>query len=159
MSNTNLLRLAVVVVALGVGGCGDYAAPSRPTREPESTPPTSPTPAPAGNQPFVTSITPNVGSVDGNGWSRVTGSGFQTGAMFQVDGTPVVSFVLDSSAAIFYPAPHPAGAVDVLMINPGGLSARLPAGYTYAPPSSFDFNGHWVAHAGDDYDTEMQLRI
>jgi hypothetical protein len=49
--------------------------------------------------------------------------------------------------------------VDVVVTNPGGLSSRLVAGFTYAPPGSFDFNGDWEAYAGDDYHTSMSLTI
>lgn len=161
MSHKVLIRLVTLVVALGLGACGDDGPAVKPTATPgpASQPPAPPAPGPVPTQPFVTAIAPNVGSVDGEGWARVTGTGFQSGAQFSVDGRPVSSQIIDSTSAIFWPVAHPPGQVDVVMTNPGGLAARLTAAYTYAPRASFDFNGDWIAHAGDDYATDMQLTI
>ena len=35
----------------------------------------------------------------------------------------------------------------MLVTNPDGQAARLAGAYTYASPSSFDFNGNWVGYA------------
>lgn len=161
MSNTVSIRLViVVVVALGLGGCGDEGPTVGPSPTPGSTPAPAPPPIPGpAVQPVVSAVVPNVVSVEGGAWSTVTGSGFQAGAAFLIDGRAVPGQVIDSTSAVFWPVAHAPGAVDVVMTNPGGLSARLPSGYTFAAPASFDFNGEWTAHAGNDYDTDMQLSI
>jgi hypothetical protein len=43
--------------------------------------------------------------------------------------------------------PRAAGTVDVVVTNPDRQAGRLTAGYTYALPESFDFNGAWEGGA------------
>jgi hypothetical protein len=47
----------------------------------------------------------------------------------------------------------------VVVTNPGGLAGTLTASFTFAPRESFDFNGDWVAHAGEHYETDMRFTI
>lgn len=61
----------------------------------------------------------------------------------------------DSNTVQFGTTAHEAGTVDVVVRNPGGREDTLARGYTFAPQESFDFNGRWVAHAGDEYETNM----
>jgi hypothetical protein len=51
------------------------------------------------------------------------------------------------------------GMVDVTVTNPGGFSATLPGGYMYALPDAFDFDGDWIAHAGQDFEIDMRFTI
>ena len=70
------------------------------------------------------------------------------------------SWTYDSTKiAIWETAAHAAGAIDVVVTNPGGREDRLTGGYTYEPPDSFDFNGGWIAHAGSEYDIDMRFTI
>jgi hypothetical protein len=70
---------------------------------------------------------------------------------------------VEDGATIFFPTstPHPPGQVDLTVTNPGGLSATLTRGYTYAMPESFDPNGEWIGHADghNDYLTDMRFSI
>jgi hypothetical protein len=110
-------------------------------------------------QPTVTSIAPNVVTTEGEGWATIAGSGFEGGATVMVGGRVVTSVVEGATAVTFWTVAHAPGPVDVVVTNPGGLTSRLAAGFAYAPPGAFDFNGEWEAHAGDDYLTEMSLTI
>jgi hypothetical protein len=73
---------------------------------------------------------------------------------------PVQGTVRDSTTiSLSGTPPHGGGRVDVIVINVGGLEARLTEGYSYEPPESFDFNGDWVAHAGPEFETDMRFTI
>jgi hypothetical protein len=74
-------------------------------------------------------------------------------------GTQVTAHVFDSATVRFWTTAHPSGTVDVVVTNPGGLFTTLEGAYTFAPPETFDFNGDWVAHAGDDYETDMRFTV
>jgi hypothetical protein len=55
--------------------------------------------------------------------------------------------------------PHQAGTVDVVVTNPYAEPARLAAGYRYAPPDSFDFNGTWSGYPLDGSDLSLAFTI
>ena len=61
------------------------------------------------------------------------------------------------------PPAHPAGLVDVTVVNPDDQSFRLSQGYEYVPQESFDFNGDWSAIVGhgsaDGTDMAIQFTI
>lgn len=156
---TNSIRAGIALLMLsGIGGCGDGASPSAPSGLPAPSV-QQPRPQPTAVQPSVTAVAPRTGSTRGGAWATVTGADFQPGATVRVGDGTVTTWVRDSAAITFWTTAHIAGIVDIVVINPGGLEARLIAAYTYAPPASFDFNGVWIAHAGPDYETEMRFTI
>jgi len=66
-----------------------------------------------------------------------------------------------TSFATFYtetPA-HAVGTVDLVVTNPDGQSHRVAAGYTYAPPDSFDPNGAWGGYTLHGTDTWVEFVI
>lgn len=101
------------------------------------TPQTSPgsTPQPSALQPpSVTGISPNNGSTLGTALVTIRGTGFDAregGPRVTFDGVPVtVTFVTSTTITTTAPA-HAAGAVDVVVTNPDGQSARLAQAFTY----------------------------
>ena len=135
--------VALFLVSVGVARCGGSTVAPAPTAPPA----VAPAPVPATRlQPTVTGVRPNVVSTWGT-WGTITGTQFERGATVKIgDAVKYVSFV-SSTELRFTSAPHGVGTVDVTVTNPGGLSATLPASYTYAVPDAFDFNGDWIAHA------------
>ena len=158
MTRTGLILATIILV-----GCGG-ASPSAPT--PTATSTTSSTSAPdtaiASVQPTIISVSPNVVSTTGT-WGTITGSEFQPGVTITIGGA-VLSAVnrIDSNTIKFsQSSAHAPGSVDVVVTNPGGRTATLMRGYTYAGAESFDANGEWVAHADGrgEYLTDMRFTI
>ena len=99
--------------------CGD-GAPSSPT------PPMTPA-APLS----VSGISPDRGSTSDSVMVTIRGTGFLVGSAVTLDAPATnVSFV-SSTTITALARPHNAGAVDVVVTNPGGQSARLSGGFTY----------------------------
>jgi hypothetical protein len=147
--------VAFLGLALGFSACrGEpvVTAPSGSSRAPA---------APAGSQPQIRAIIPTVSTTLGNGWGTISGSGFERGAQLWLGSAAPTHIFVENAQTIRFDgtSPHEAGAVDVIVRNPGGRLDRLALGFTFALPESFDFNGSWVAHAGDEYDTDMQFVI
>ena len=153
MTNKPQLGILLIWILLAVADCTGPAAPSP---IPPSAPPV---PQPTRLQPTVTAITPNTSSTAGGAWGTIHGTQFQSGATVRLGGVGQMASVRDDATVVFWTTSHPAGTVDVVVTNPGGLSANLAAAYTFAPPDSFDFTGDWVAHAGPDYETDMRFAI
>jgi IPT/TIG domain len=111
--------------------------------------------------PTVTAISPNVGSTSGDTPIVITGTGFQAGVTATFDSIPVAArFDSRYTDRIYLPTPpHAAGTVDVLVTNAGGQPGRLDAGYTYAVPESFDFNGTWWGYPIDGSDLPLEFTI
>jgi IPT/TIG domain len=161
MSCKLLLVVPTLLLAGALAGCDD-SSPSRSPTAPSSASSAAPQPSPqpTGIQPTVAAIAPNVGSVHGGAWGTITGTEFESGATVRLGDSNVQALVLDStSIAIWTIAAHGPGTVDVVVTNPGGLAGRLTGGFTFAPRESFDFNGDWVAHAGGEFETDMQFTI
>ena len=155
MMNRTRTGIALLMLSHGVVGCGTHGSPSAPS------PPSVQAPSPQPNliQPTAVAVAPHEGSTRGDAWATITGADFQPGAAVRLDGTQVTAYVFDSATVRFWTRAHPAGTVDVVVTNPGGLFTTLAGAYTFAPPESFDFNGEWVAHAGADYETDMRFTI
>jgi hypothetical protein len=94
---------------------------------------------------------------------KIIGTGFMPGMVAMFDGirgtaefdSPATSFTT------FYtetPA-HAVGTVDLVLSNPDGQSHRVAAGYTYAPPDSFDPNGVWSGFSLNGTDTLVEFVI
>ena len=95
----------------------------------------------------VGAVSPTAGSTGGGTTLRITGTGFQSRATVAFGGAPGTAYAENSTTIHVTAPPHGPGAVDVLVTNPDGQAARLAGAYTYASPSSFDFNGTWVGYA------------
>jgi IPT/TIG domain-containing protein len=153
---------ALLMASLAVADCGGPSGPAAPTPPPvvaQPAPESKPTPAPTGQRPTLTSVTPNVVSTSGS-WGTIRGTQFEAGATVTFGNQTFSARVVDSTEIQFPPTgTHPVGTVDVTVTNPGRFSATLPGGYTYAPPDAFDFNGDWIAHTGPEFETDMRFTI
>ena len=151
------MRTVVVILALSPGATACRGSESM------AGSPVTPS-APSDSQPQIAAITPSAVSTAGTAWGTITGMGFASGASVAFGGLVPQIQVKDSTTIHFWayyarPYAHEAGTVDVVVRNPGGLQATLTRGLTFAPPESFDFNGSWVAYAGDDFDTDMRFVV
>ena len=152
---TNRTRAGVVfaMVSLGLMACGEHDAPTAPQLPPVERP------QPTAVQPRITAIAPQVGSTAGGAWAMITGVDFQVGATVRLGDRVVRSWTYDSSRiGISDTLAHAAGAIDVIVTNPGGLQDRLAAGYTYQSPASFDPNGDWLVYVGE-FETDVRFAI
>jgi YD repeat-containing protein len=87
----------------------------------------------AGPPPTITSITPNVGSVEGGSSITINGSGFTSDTQVYIGEEPVSSVAMvDASTLKIITPPGQAGSCDVLVTNKNG-DAFLPRGFTYLP--------------------------
>ena len=109
--------LAIVGITLGCHG----------------SPPLGPTPAPT---PALTvgAISPNTGSTAGGAVLTIVGTGFESGAIVTLDNIATIATVVSSTNITATAPAHSAGLVNVVVTNPGGQTARLTAGFTYAEP-------------------------
>ena len=93
---------------------------------------------PPGVSPTIASITPASGPTRGSEGVVITGTNFtsQTGVLF--GGIPARAVVVQSSTVLLVePPPHPAGLVDVTVVNPGAPPATSTLAYGYiASPRS-----------------------
>jgi IPT/TIG domain-containing protein len=94
--------------------------------------PVSPAP-PSSVEPLaITGISPLAGPAVGGTPLTISGTGFMTGATVTMDGKPaLVRSVGSRSISALTPSAPGEGAVDVVVLNPDGRSARLPGGFTY----------------------------
>jgi hypothetical protein len=148
-----------LIIASIAAGCD--SSPTRPSdvsaTDQVSTPISAVAPAVALT---VTSVTPSSGSLAGGTWGVIAGTGFATNAVVRFGDERVAQTLVESSSLIrFWTTAHAAGVVDVVVLNSGTQSARLPGAYSYAAPGSFDFNGDWIAHAGSDFAIDMRFTI
>jgi IPT/TIG domain len=111
--------------------------------------------------PTVAAISPNVGSTSGDTPVVISGTGFLRGVTATLGSVAVnVRFDTRYTDRIFLSTPpHAAGTVGVVVTNPGGQPGRLDAGYTYAVPASFDFNGTWWGFPLDGSDLPLEFTI
>jgi len=152
-------RFAFVLLALspGLTGCSGSGSAPTPVAAPSVLPSVSQPPTRL--QPTVIAISPNEGSTAGEAWGTITGGQFQSGAVVRLGNDGVQAFVHNDTTIWVWTKSHPAGTVDVVVTNPGGLSGQLAGAYRFEPPGSFDPNADWVAYAGDDYGTDMRMVI
>jgi hypothetical protein len=88
-------------------------------------------PAPA---PAVAAVVPASGASTGGDVVTLSGTGFAPGATVAFGGVQgVVSAVAPGAITVATPA-HAAGAIDVVVANPDGQSATIPAGFTFVAP-------------------------
>jgi hypothetical protein len=152
-----IVTTLMIVVAFSVGcAARSMTRSSQSQRQSESSKPAARAPA-----PFITAITPALGSTSGYTPLRISGIGFQSGATVTLDGATLQGRFENQSNGVLYlqtPA-HTAGIVDVLVTNPDGQTHRLAGGYTYALPQSFDFNGSWSGFGTDGHHVPVRLTI
>ena len=85
----------------------------------------------------VSRITPSGGVTTGGTVVSIIGAGFQSGASVTIGGIAATGIAVTDTTTITATTPAgTAGAADVVVTNPGGLSATLPAAFTYAVPTA-----------------------
>ena len=88
--------------------------------------------------PTITSVSPNTGSVGGGTTITITASDFASGATVQIDGAPATIISATSSSIQVTTPSHPAGTANVTVTNPpgppNGLNGTLINGFTYTTP-------------------------
>jgi hypothetical protein len=89
----------------------------------------------AGPPPTVTALAPASGRTAGGTAVTITGTGFVNGATVTIGGSAATSVVVASATSITAVTPaHAAGAVDVVVAVPGGLTGTLTSGFTFILP-------------------------
>jgi hypothetical protein len=73
-------------------------------------------------------------------------------AEFDLPSTSFTTFYTETPA-------HAVGTVDLVVTNPDGQSYRVAAGFTYAPPDSFDSTGVWGGWTLHGTDTWVEFVI
>jgi IPT/TIG domain len=109
--------------------------------------------------PQVHLLSPATGSTSGSTSLKITGSGFQPGAMVFVGTIAISAFVLDSRTIFACMPPHEAGTVDLVVANPDALSAWIADAYTYVSPQTLDLNGDWIGVAGSEHQKELRFTV
>ena len=109
--------------------------------------------------PAVVALSPDTGSTGGSTPLKISGSGFQPGAVVLIDGIAMSAFVLDSRTIYACAPPHDAAKADVVIVNPDGSSALMTNGYTFVSPRLFDFNGDWIGVAGSEHQMELRFTV
>lgn len=113
----------------------------------------------------VTAVSPNSGPDDSITELTITGSGFEPGALVTVGGVATDVRVVSSSTIKAVTPIHHAGAVDVIVTNPSGRTARLANAYTYvgftlnavSPPRGL--TGDVLRVHGSGFSTSIALTI
>ncbi|APR75486.1 Light-harvesting LHII, alpha subunit B / Histone protein [Minicystis rosea] len=120
--------------------------------------------------PFVEALSPATGLTTGGYEVIIRGRHFEAGGAVLFDGEPLpdLTFAGDGELRVRAPAHH-AGAVDVTVVNPSGLSHRVPLAFAFevAPPRvasitpAFGPNagGTKVMIRGTDFDDGCQVYI
>jgi hypothetical protein len=106
----------------------------------------------------VSAVTPSIGSTGGRTPVVISGTDFHQALTVTFGGIATEPFVYQGSIYLTAPA-HPAGRVDVVVMNPGAEPFIVSGGYTYAPPESFDFNGTWEGGAGAERELPLKFTI
>ena len=147
LSRTVMAAFAALADKATAGG----TTPQRPSHAPAA--------AETPSAPAIAVLTPDTGSTGGSTPLKISGSGFQSGAVVLVDGIAMSAYVLDSRTIYACTPPHDGGKVDVVVTNPNGLSDWRTGAYTYASPRTFDFNGDWIGVAGSEHQMELRFTI
>ena len=86
------------------------------------------------------SVAPNNGPTGGGTGVTITGTNFAAGATVTFGGTAATNVVVVSSSSMTATTPaHTAGAVTVMVTNPGGLNGSLTNGFTYNAQVAISF--------------------
>lgn len=104
--------------------------------------------------PSVSALSESSGSTLGGGPFAILGANFLDHATARFGDVEIPVFF--GGNRLFGVAPaHPAGSVDVTVINSDGQSGTLVGGYTYVPPAQLNFNGEWI---GDDFPLSFTIQ-
>jgi hypothetical protein len=112
-----------LAAALVVGGIG--CSPTAP-----ATPSAPSAPPPVSNDLVIKGIGPVAGKPAEHTAVRIWGDGFQSGATVTFDGS-VAPATVQGHYILTTAPPHPAGAIDIVVINPDGRTSRLEKAFTY----------------------------
>jgi hypothetical protein len=86
--------------------------------------------------PTVSSVSPNSGPTEGGTSITISGTNFEAVPTVTVGGVAATGVSFSSSTSITATTPaHAAGAVSVVVTNPGGQSGTLTNGFTYEDPA------------------------
>jgi hypothetical protein len=123
----NHVRARTITVSLllpfAMTAACDRGSPSGPSR---ILPPEQPPPAALA----MTAVSPSRGATLGGTLVTIKGLGFEPGATVTFDGVATNTTVNNSRQIVAQTAAHSAGAVDVVVTNPGGQTVRLTGGFT-----------------------------
>ena len=87
--------------------------------------------------PTVASVSPNSGPTAGGTRVTITGTNFLAGALILFGSAPATSVVVNSATQIQATTPaHAAGLAQVMVEDPGNVSANLASGFTYTSSTS-----------------------
>jgi hypothetical protein len=114
--------LAAALVVVG-SGCSPRA-PTTPSTPSSARPPVS-------TDFVVQGIGPVAGKPAQPTAVRIWGDGFQSGATVTFDGSATSATVESGHYILTTAPPHPAGAIDIVVINPDGRTSRLEKAFTY----------------------------
>jgi hypothetical protein len=106
--------------------------------------------------PSVKTISPIRGVTTGGTSVEISGTGFDARTFVSVDGIPVRTHLTPSGRLEFMTLAHDPGTVAVAVTNAAG-SAKEPAGFTYARPDDFNFNGTWTGFADGPPETLIAM--
>jgi IPT/TIG domain len=148
LSRTVIAALAAFADRTTAGGVIPYGSASQ-----------APVAADPPSAPAIAALSPDTGSTSGSTPLKISGSGFQPGAVVFLDGIAISAFVLDSRTIYACTPPHDCGKVDVVVANPDALSAWMTNAYTYVSPRTFDFNGDWIGVAGSEHQMEVRFTV
>ena len=119
--------------------------------------------------PRVTSISPTSGTQLGGASVTIVGSNFQSGTTVTLGDSTATSVVVVSSDLITAKTPsHPAGALDVIVTNPNGLSDTLKNGFEFIahpratsinPTSGTELGGTSVTIAGSNFQSGATVTL
>lgn len=144
--------IVLLLITHGMAACGPSVTPAAPTPAAPATP--------AAPEISVTSISPTLGSTGGATQVTIAGAGLGTTVTF---GGATVKGTFDGrhpGALMFLATPaHAAGTVDVVVSGQNGQSLTLINAFTYASPSTFDFNGTWSGFGWNGQDNPIRFTI
>ncbi len=138
-----MCRAACVLLASLTSACSssDEASP-----RPIPTSPTRSTPPTPANALVAEGIVPVAGKPGEHTDVRIWGKGFQSGATVTFDGSAMPATV-EGHYILTTTPPHPAGAIDIVVINPDGRTSRLEKAFTYV--EDFSAGGDITIGPGD----------
>jgi hypothetical protein len=84
--------------------------------------------------PTITSVSPKTGSTAGGTAVTIAGANFAVGATVTFGGVAATDVTVTASSITATTPAHAAGAVSVVVTNPGGAEATLNNGFTYLGP-------------------------
>ena len=97
----------------------------------------SPQGPPAAAAPTLSNVAPGLGATSGGQAVTISGTGFVSGAAVSIGGAAAANAAVASATSITaVTPPHAAGAVDVVVTNPDGQSARLAGAFNYQGPAT-----------------------